>query len=59
MDEHHGTRKGATFLKGVPEEEVIVMFETHTTQNDDVDLGLQGDTRQQLVVGLTGAGKDG
>ena len=58
MNEHDGTRERTAFFDGVTEEEIVVVFQAHATQNDDVDLCLQRDARKQGIVGLTGRRKD-
>ncbi|OQC60097.1 MAG: hypothetical protein BWX54_00359 [Verrucomicrobia bacterium ADurb.Bin018] len=42
----------------VTELEVVVVLQPHTAQDDDIHLGLQGNARQQLVVGLARRGKN-
>ena len=52
MDEHDRAGKRAAFVELVAEEKIVVVLQTHATENDDIDFGLQGDLREQLVVGF-------
>ena len=47
-----GARERALLLERVAEEQVVVVLEAHAAEDDDVDLGLQGDAGQQRVVRL-------
>ena len=58
VDEHDGMAHGAALLQGVAELHVIVIFQAHAAEDDDIDLCLHGDSRQELVVRLTGDGED-
>ena len=59
MDEHDRAAHRAALFERVAEEEVVVVFQTHAAEDDDVDLRLHGDAGEQLVVGLAGDGEDG
>ncbi len=44
--------------QGVAELHVIVIFQAHAAEDDDIDLRLHGDPGQELVVRLAGDGED-
>ena len=58
MDEHNRPAQGTSLLQRILEVKIVIILQTHSTKNDDVNLRLHGDTGQKLVVGLAGNGKD-
>ena len=58
MDEHDGLRERAGAVEGGAELQVLVVLEAHAADDDDVGVGLEGDAREELVVGLAGLGED-
>ncbi|KAF5049257.1 hypothetical protein DSECCO2_441700 [anaerobic digester metagenome] len=53
MDEHDCSAHGTAGFKRILEEQVVIKFQTHAAQNDEVDFGLHGNSCKQLVVRLT------
>ena len=49
----------AALFERVAEKKIIVVFEPHAAQNDDVHFRLHGDARKQFVVRFARDGKDG
>ena len=45
-------------VKHIPEVEVIVVFESHAAEDDDVDFRLHGDSGEEFVVGFARDGED-
>ena len=58
MHEHDRPDQGALVLEGVAEEEIVVVFQSHAAEDDDVDLGLHGDAGKKFVVRFAGDGED-
>ena len=58
MDEHDGVAHGAALFERVAEFHVVIVFQAHAAEDDDVNLRLHGDAGEQLVVRLTGDGED-
>ena len=58
MHEHDAARKGPTRIQRVAEVEVVVVLQPHSTQDNQVDFGLQCDAREQWVVGFARACKN-
>ena len=58
VNEHHRAAHGAALFQRVPEEQIVVVFQSHAAQHDHVHLRLHGDAGQQLVIGLAGHGED-
>jgi len=59
MNKEYATGEGALAFQHVSEEQVVIIFQSHATENDDVHFSLKGNASQKVVVGLTGDGKDG
>ncbi len=59
MHEENGPAHGSTLFQGIPEIEVIVVLETHSAEDDEIDFGLHGDSCQHFVVGFPGNGEYG
>ena len=55
MYEHHRAAQCARFFQRILKIEVVVVFQSHTAEYDDVNLSLHRDTCEQFVVGFTGA----
>ena len=53
VDEHNRMAHSAALFQGVTESKIVVVFQSHAAQDDDIDLGLQGDPGEQLVVRLS------
>ena len=58
VDEHDGAGEGALLVQSLFKIEIVVVFESHAAEDDDVDFGLHGDTGEQFVVGFAGDGED-
>ena len=58
MDEHDSSGKGSRTVKCITEEKIVIILETHATQDDDVNFRLHGDTGKKLVVWFTADGED-
>jgi Ca2+-binding RTX toxin-like protein len=52
---HYGTAKRAGLLQGLPEEEVVVVFQAHAAEDNHIHLRLQGDAGDDLLEGKTGS----
>ena len=46
------------FIERIAEEQVVVVFESHAAEDDDVDFRLHGDAGEQLVIGFAGDRED-
>ena len=53
MNEHYGMAHSATLFQSVTESQVIIILQSHTTKNDDINLCLKSDTSKKFIVWLT------
>ena len=58
VDEHYGMSHYAALLQGISESQVVIVLQSHSSQDDDINLCLKSDSCQQLVVWFTGNGED-
>ena len=58
VNEQHRARQGALAFQRVAEEQVVVVFQPHAAEHDDIDFGLHRDAGEQRVVGFAGDGED-
>ena len=59
MNEHHRAPHGAALFQRVAEKQIVVIFQTHAAQHDDIHLRLHGDAGQELVIRFAGYGENG
>ena len=53
MNKHYGVAHSAALFEGVTEFHIVIVFETHASEDDDVYFRLHGDSRKELVIRLT------
>jgi hypothetical protein len=53
MDKKNRPAQGTAFFQGVPKIEIVIIFKSHSTKNDEVDFSLKGYPGQYLIVGFT------
>ena len=58
VNEHYRMAHGSALLEGITEFHVVIVFESHASQDDDVYFSLHRDSREQLVVRFSGNGED-
>lgn len=59
VDEHDGLRERAVLVEGRTELEEFVVLEAHAADDDHVGIRLEGDAREQFVVGSPARAKIG
>jgi hypothetical protein len=50
--------KRPCLVKRITEIKIVVIFKPHAADDNDINFGLQGDARQQLIVRFAGDGED-
>ena len=58
MNKHHRPGERTVFIECTLESKVVIIFQSHSSQHDNIDFRLQSDAGKQLIVGLSGRGKN-
>ena len=58
MDEHNRSGHRTAFFKSVPEKKVVIILQSHSPEDNQVNFCLHCDSRKKLVIRLAGNGEN-